>query len=96
MENYNVRPQFGLNEFNFFVQKNVGLKRLDISFNGFGREGCKGLSLALKKNRTLQELDLSYNRMVDEDIEVLAQGLMENEALKTLAVCKGTTADHVV
>ena len=72
------------------------MKRLDISFNGFGREGSKALSLALKKNRTLQELDLSYNRMVDEDIEVLAQGLMENEALKTLAVCKENTAYHVV
>lgn len=63
------------------------MKRLDISFNGFGRDGCKSLSVALKKNRTLQELDISHNRMVDEDIEVLAQSLMENETLKTLVAC---------
>lgn len=62
------------------------MKRLNISFNGFGREGSQGLALALKKNRTLQELDLSYNRMVDEDIQVLAKGLKENDTLKTLVV----------
>lgn len=72
--------------YNFFKKKNVGLKRLNISFNGFGREGSQGLALVLKKNRTLRELDLSYNRMVDEDIRVIAKGLTENDTLKTLVV----------
>lgn len=72
--------------YNFFKKKNVGLKRLNISFNGFGREGSQGLALVLKKNRTLRELDLSYNRMVDEDIRVIAKGLTENDTLKTLVI----------
>ena len=39
---------------------NAGLKKFDISWNGFAQEGAKAFLKALKENEVLEELDLSY------------------------------------
>ena len=41
-------------------QENVYLKILNLSWNGFGDDGCYAISEALKVNTTLEELDLTY------------------------------------
>lgn len=40
-------------------QNNVFMKKIDLSWNGFGVEGALGLQDALKGNSVLEELDIS-------------------------------------
>ena len=42
-----------------YKQENVYLKILNLSWNGFGDDGCYAISEALKVNTTLEELDLT-------------------------------------
>lgn len=41
-------------------QENVFLRILDLSFNGFGKEGASALGQALKENNVLEELNIRY------------------------------------
>ena len=70
-------------------QLNIGLKILDISWNGFCGDSCKVLGSALKENGTLRELDLSYNRLDAEAVGGLMKGVQVNEILSTLKVREG-------
>ena len=42
-----------------YFQENTYLKILNLSWNGFGDDGCYAISEALKVNTTLEELDLT-------------------------------------
>ena len=67
-------------------QENVGLKTLNVSFNGFGTEGTCAMGQALATNRTLQHLDMSKNRITDIDLTLLTKQLKHNEGLLSLRV----------
>ena len=71
------------------LQENVGLKSLNVSFNGFGTEGTYVMAQAIANNRTLKHLDMSKNRITDIDITQLTKQLKNNETLETLRVCIG-------
>jgi len=68
------------------VQKNIGLRKLDISWNGYGKDECYILSQTLKENTTLKELDLSNNRVNKDAIGHLLKALQEGDGLETLRV----------
>lgn len=68
------------------VQKNIGLRKLDISWNGYGKDECYILSQTLKENTTLKELDLSNNRVNKDAIGHLLKALQEADGLETLRV----------
>lgn len=68
-------------------QKNVVLKVLNLSWNGFGKEGAAGLGRALEENRTLLSLDVSNNRFGTDAVGYLIKGIQNNDGLKTLKVC---------
>ena len=67
-------------------QRNVGLRRLNLSWNGFGQAGSLALGQALKENRTLIELDIASNRLTVEAVGGLMKGLQENDGLNILRV----------
>jgi len=43
----------------YIQQNNVYMKKINLSWNGFGLEGAIGLQDALKGNSVLEELDIS-------------------------------------
>ena len=67
-------------------QKNKGLVKLDISWNGFHISGSTSLSKALEENKYLAELDLSCNRLSETCIYQLLKGLKDNTTLTRLKV----------
>lgn len=67
-------------------QKNVGLKVLNLSWNGFAKEGAICLGRALEENRTLKTLDISNNRIGIDGIGGFLKGLQQNDGLSTLKV----------
>lgn len=67
-------------------QKNIGLRKLDISWNGYGKDECFILSHALQENTTLKELDISNNRLNKEAIKHLLDGIQNGDGLETLRV----------
>lgn len=64
----------------------MGLKKLNVSFNGLGTEGAACMGQALGSNRTLLELDLSKNRLTNIDICLLAKQMKTNDTLEVLKV----------
>lgn len=64
----------------------MGLKRLDLSWNGFGNEGALALGEALKFNNTLVHLNLNNNRITNEGVGMLSRGLEHNDTLQILQV----------
>lgn len=70
-------------------QENVGLKKLNVSFNGFGTEGTAYMGQALATNSTLIELDMSKNRITNIDLKILTKQMAQNDTLQILRVwCK--------
>ena len=69
-----------------FLQKNYGLRVLDVSFNGFAAEGAAVMANVLKKNRTLQVVDMRHNRLNDADVINIATKMDANDSLKVLKV----------
>lgn len=49
--------------FFFFLlfQGNIFLRSVDLSFNGFGKEGAVALAQALRENEVLEELNVRYD-----------------------------------
>lgn len=49
-------------EMGFFLlfQGNIFLRSVDLSFNGFGKEGAVALGQALRENEVLEELNVRY------------------------------------
>lgn len=72
------------------------LKRLDLSWNGFGNEGALALGEALKFNNTLVHLNLNNNRITNEGVGMLCRGLQVNDTLRVLKVCGSKRAIAVV
>ena len=70
----------------FFFQENVGLKKLNVSFNGFGTEGTALMGVALATNRTLLELDMSKNRITEFDLKLFTKQMAQNDTLQILRV----------
>lgn len=64
----------------------MGLKQLDLSWNGFGNEGALALGEALKFNTTLVHLNLNNNRITNEGVGMLSRGLEHNDTLQILQV----------
>lgn len=64
----------------------MGLKHLDLSWNGFGNEGALALGEALKFNTTLVHLNLNNNRITNEGVGMLSRGLEHNDTLQILQV----------
>ena len=75
-----------------FHQENLSIKRLDVSWNGFGNEGSLAMAEALKFNSTLQWLDMSNNRIADEGALLISKGLEVNDSLKILKVINAPVA----
>ena len=69
-----------------WLQVNMTLKQLDLSYNGFGNIGAQALGEALHHNSTLVLLDVGSNRISDEGTRVLFQGLATNDSLRVLRV----------
>lgn len=46
--------------FLFLFEGNAFLRSVDLSFNGFGKEGAIALGQALRENTVLEELNLRY------------------------------------
>ena len=67
------------------VQENIGMKKLNLAWNGFGEEGAIALAVALKFC-TLVRLDLTNNRIGTEGFGCLIKSLRDNEYLKELIV----------
>lgn len=42
-------------------QGNIFLRNIDLSFNGFGKEGAIALGQALRENEVLEELNVRYD-----------------------------------
>lgn len=71
-------------------QENLSIKRLNLSWNGFGNEGALAMAEALKFNSTLQWLDMSNNRVTNEGAFMLAKGVEINDSIKVLKVSSAT------
>ena len=67
-------------------QKNVGLKFLNLAWNGFANSGAEHLGKALVINRTLRTLDISNNRIGIDGVKCFVKGLQQNEGLATIKV----------
>ena len=67
-------------------QSNTELQSLNLSWNGFGMEGCHEMGKTLKTNKSLTELDLSSNRVCFDAFRLLLQGLVNNTTLQILKV----------
>lgn len=59
---------------------------LNLSWNGFGMEGCHEMGKSLLRNRTLTSLDLSANRVSFDAFRQLLRGVVHNKVLKVLKV----------
>lgn len=79
----------------FFLQRNKSLLRLNLSWNGFGFEGCVALAEMLKSNNILTELDLTNNRIHPPALIALMRGLVHNKTLKLLNVSKESMLDVI-
>ena len=66
-------------------QDNIGLKKLNLAWNGFGEEGAIALAVALR-HCTLTRLDVTNNRIGSEGYGCLVKSLRDNEYLKELIV----------
>ena len=64
----------------------MGLRKLNLAWNGFGQDGCLALGQAMKENRTLRELDIASNRLTVEAVAGLMKGIQENDGLTVLRV----------
>ena len=71
----------------YILQLNQGLKKLDISWNGFSMRGCESLAKALEFNEYLIELNLECNRINKDALEKLLKGMKTNQSLEVLKVC---------
>lgn len=78
-----------------FLQRNKSLLRLNLSWNGFGFEGCVALAEMLKSNNILTELDLTNNRIHPPALIALIRGLAQNKTLKLLNVSKESMLDVI-
>ncbi|KAL8622231.1 hypothetical protein ACOMHN_043754 [Nucella lapillus] len=68
-------------------EKNRGLTRVRVAWNGLSSEGCLELSRLLGTNRTLVELDLTANRIHSNACRLLvANGLRHNTTLRCLRI----------
>ena len=67
-------------------QTNKTLTRLNLSWNGFGFEGCCAFGHSLHNNTTLKDLDLTCNRIHPPALYELMKGLLCNRGLVTLRV----------
>ncbi|CAG5119014.1 unnamed protein product, partial [Candidula unifasciata] len=67
---------------------NVFMKKVNLSWNGFGREGCAALKDAFRTNSVLEEIDLTNNRITTEGAVLIGKGLLTNETLKVFKVGK--------
>ena len=76
------------------MQENVRLRRLDVSWNGFGQETAKSLSACIAENEGLVDLNLAGNRLNDEAMVIMAKGLKQNEKLEKLVVSIWTYYDE--
>jgi hypothetical protein len=64
-----------------FLLVNVSCKRLEISYNNFGPEGCTSVCQALMDNRTVAELRFSSNRIGDRGALEVARLIKTSNAL---------------
>ena len=69
-------------------QSNTEIQSLNLSWNGFGMEGCHEMGKALTVNKSLTELDLSSNRVCFDAFRLLLQGLVQNTTVRILKVSK--------
>lgn len=67
-----------------FLHLNEYLKKIDVSWNGFGYEGALAIREYLKKNSKLEHLNLNNNRINWKGALFIGQGLKQNNNLKTL------------
>lgn len=72
----------------YLLQQNIMIKKLNISWNGFGVEGARELGKAIMENTTLEELDISNNRITTEGAVLFGKGLVSSESLVTLRVSR--------
>lgn len=78
-----------------FLQRNKALQRLNLSWNGFGFEGCVALAEMLESNNILTELDLTNNRIHPPALIALIRGLAQNKTLRSLNVSKESMLDVI-
>lgn len=68
------------------MQKNGGVRVLDLSMNGFSDRGAAAVGLSLPHNSTLVELNLAHNRIDERGAVALALGATHSDSLRQLAV----------
>ena len=69
----------------YSFQDNIGMKVLNVSWNGFGEEGAIAMGTALK-TCTLVELDMTNNRIGAEGFVTMIKSLKNNDDLRKLIV----------
>ena len=67
-------------------QRNQNLSSVNLSWNGFGFEGCVALAAALLQNTSLLVLNLTSNRIHLPALHKLLDGVVRNKTLTTLHV----------
>lgn len=70
----------------FFLQKNIELEHVNLSWNGLAEHGCRAFQEHLPKNHTLKSLDISNNRIGFHTLGHFLIGLKGNDTLKYLKV----------
>ena len=78
------------------MQKNGGIRILNLAWNGFADVGARILGDSLSTNTTLTDLDLSNNRISHRGLAALSAGLDKNSALTTLKVNITQTQQFVI
>lgn len=71
-----------------FEQKNHTIRKLDVSWNGFGFEGSLAIGESLKMNRTLKVLDMANNRINWDCVPYIGRGIRANRCLEVLDVSR--------
>ncbi|VEL42670.1 unnamed protein product [Protopolystoma xenopodis] len=66
------------------LKNNYGLKFLDVSWNGFSKDGACSLCEGLQSNQTLQELNVKANRISLEACLKVSSALAANCSLRVL------------
>ncbi|XP_052791651.1 leucine-rich repeat-containing protein 74B-like [Mya arenaria] len=69
---------------------NVGLRRLDLSWNHIRREAAVAICSALKFNTTLEDLDLSWNGLFVDGCRALGHALPHNHTMQHLSLASST------
>jgi Ran GTPase-activating protein (RanGAP) involved in mRNA processing and transport len=66
------------------LSKNVGIRKLILSFNDIKNKGAEFIAAGLSKNKYLKHLNLSFNKIKNKGGIAISKALLENNCLEKL------------